>query len=105
VVPRHEPTALKLDPLDVHLAELDAPLAAERPLGRRRAYGRTPERLGGDLAGFTPGAQAADSAGRSGADSSDQARRVSATLQAWAGQPAGVKGGSPSKISATLPIP
>ena len=32
-----------------------------------------------------------------------QARRASATLQAWAGQPRGVKGASPSKISATLP--
>lgn len=34
-----------------------------------------------------------------------QARSVSETLQAWAMQPRGVKGGSPSKISARLPTP
>ncbi len=34
-----------------------------------------------------------------------QARRVSETLHAWAIHPRGVKGGSPSKISAMLPMP
>src|SRR5713101_2603159 len=34
---------------------------------------------------------------------SAQARSTSATLQAWAGHPRGVKGASPSKISAMLP--
>jgi hypothetical protein len=42
---------------------------------------------------------------RQARDSSCHARKVSATLKAWAVHPFGVKGGSPSKISAIEPIP